>query len=125
LEQIQRWFPLEENNYKNSRQNRWNGQDLNFEWINLLQLLWIAFSCLLLIYIFFTPSLSAQISGNVKGLIVFVLLGIFINAMITGGLNSPYGRLQARVIWLLPYSTSFILFALSKRYRNTIEKKLQ
>lgn len=125
LEQIQKWFPLEENNYKNSRQNRWNGQDLNFEWINLFQLLWIAFSCLLLIYTIFTPSLSTQLDGNIKQLILFVLFGIFINAMITGGLNSPYGRLQARVIWLLPYSTSFILLALSKRYRNTIEKKLQ
>ncbi|MEN9394276.1 MAG: hypothetical protein RL362_497, partial [Bacteroidota bacterium] len=34
-------------------------------------------------------------------------------------------RLQARVVWLLPYGASFILFALTKRYRNTIEKKLQ
>jgi hypothetical protein len=122
LEQIQKWFPLEENNYKNSRQNRWNGKDLNFDWINLFQLLWIICSCCLIIYSFFNPILSLQIDGLVKQLIAFVILGIFINAIITGGLNSPYGRLQARVIWLLPYGALFILIALSKRYKNTIEK---
>lgn len=123
LEQIQKWFPLEENNYKNSRQNRWNGQDLNFEWINLFQLLWIAISCLLLIYIFFTPSLSEQISGIVKGLIVFVLLGIFINAMITGGLNSPYGRLQARVVWLLPYVALLIVIFNKKYFKGFLRQE--
>jgi len=39
---------------------------------------------------------------RVAGLLLGVLLGLLVNAAVTGSLSAPHGRYQARVAWLLP-----------------------
>jgi hypothetical protein len=120
-EQIEKWFPLDLNNYQNSRQNRWNGQTLRFEWINLFQQMLIIISCVILFITLLNHSIAVQINERIKLLLLFILLGILMNAMITGGLNSPYGRLQARVIWLLPFGTLLLMFSEPKLLRQSLK----
>lgn len=120
-EQIEKWFPLELNNYQNSRQNRWNGQTLRFEWVNLCQQMLIIISCIILSITLLNHTIAVQINERIKLLLLFILLGILMNAMITGGLNSPYGRLQARVIWLLPFGTLLLMFSEPKLIRQSLK----
>ncbi len=120
-EQIEKWFPLDLNNYQNSRQNRWNGQTSRFEWVNLCQQILIIISGIILSITLLNHSIAVQINERIKLLLLFILLGILMNAMITGGLNSPYGRLQARVIWLLPFGTLLLMISEPKLLRQSLK----
>jgi len=101
-------FHTELNNYLNSRQNSYNGMNLKLEQINRIHSLLLVLSLLFLIYLFATPSLSQMDPVSVSFLL-FIILGILVNAFVTGGLNSPYSRFEARVVWLLPMAIMLLL----------------
>lgn len=107
--QIHWRFHDELNNYLNSKQNKWNGNDLNFEKINLIHLIILISSLFILFFLFASPALISSIDNNTKKFIVFIILSIIISAFITAGLSSPCERFQARVVWLIPFSI-IILF---------------
>ena len=46
-----------------------------------------------------------------------ILMGILANAIVSGILASPWGRFEARLIWLLPYA-AFALWAVSRSRRK-------
>ncbi len=99
--QVREEFGHELNPYMNSRQNRYNGYLLDLETVNDYQellLLLSLFSCFILL----PRSLRASLNRQTLWLIGFAVFFIVSNSFITAGLNSPYGRLQARVVWLFP-----------------------
>ncbi len=114
--QISWRFHSELNNYKISRQNHYQGATFSLNRLNNLHTTLIFTSVFLLIIILFSPFYKG-IESNFKLLMLIVLSGIFINAFITAGLNSPCDRFQARVVWLLPCAL-FLFFA--KYYKEII-----
>lgn len=107
-QQVEWRFKNEENNYLNSRQNKWEGEELQFEELSmfhsfLLLLCTGTFGALL-----FSP-LRRRIEPSLWLFLGFVLLGIIVNSFVTAGLSSPYSRYQARVVWLFPLA--FFLIA--------------
>ncbi len=100
-QQIKKNFSDQLNSYSNSRQNKWGGVGLSFTVLNYIQRACVIFSVIFLLWLFCTPLYKVV---NQKGLmlLLFILLSVFINAMILGGLNAPADRFQARVMWLMP-----------------------
>jgi hypothetical protein len=106
--QISWRFPNELNNYLNSKQNKWDGVNLQFNLINIAQLILIISSLFVLIYIG-SNRVFPLLDEHTKFFLMFVIISVFINSMVTAGLNAPSARFQARVIWLFPFSM-IILF---------------
>ncbi len=106
--QIHWHFHDELNNYLNSRQNLWNGIYLKLDTLNTFNLIILILSLFIVIYLFSTP-ISSKMDSNTITFLIFVIIAIIINSFITAGLNSPYGRFQARVVWLLPFAICVIL----------------
>ena len=100
------------NNYLNSRQNKWNGVNLKFNILNTFHLILLILS-ILIVLILFTSSIQLEINPITKYFLIYVIISIMINSFITAGLNSPYARFQARVVWLLPLS---IIILVVKNY---------
>lgn len=105
-------FPHELNDYLFSRENLWNGVKLKLETLNLFYLVILFISLFFVLYIF-TTSLKSKLNSNTIFFLLFVILAIVINSFITAGLNSPYGRFQARIVWLLPFALAILI---SKNY---------
>jgi len=55
---------------------------------------------------------------------VILLLGLFLNALICGVLASPYGRFQARIIWLLPVLAALVWTDSAVIWREKVRKVL-
>lgn len=121
--QIHWRFRNELNNYLNSRQNKWNGSNLSLDVLNYFHLFVILFS-LFLVIIIFTSSIHLKLESTTIVFLVFVIISIIINSFITAGLNSPYGRLQTRVVWLLPLSIIIVFIKNYKIIAKTIYNKL-
>lgn len=105
-------YPQEYNMYMNSKQNKLNGYGLHLPLINDLQLFLLLISFLMIIYIYFSPGRNSFNRTTVLFLNILIL-GIVINSFITAGLSSPYGRYQARVVWLL--ELGLMVFTLKNR----------
>ena len=116
--QISWRFHTELNSYLNARQNIFNGMNMNLDHINVIQSYLLVLSLLLLIYFFTTPILKTLDPGSVSFLFL-TILGIVVNAFVTGGLNSPTSRFEARVVWLLPFALIIILV---KNYKVILKK---
>jgi hypothetical protein len=101
-------FPDELKNYSNSRQNKWNGINMNFEKLNTIHLVILVLSLFVFILLITNP-IYMQIDTLTKMFLNFVFLAIIINSFVTAGLNSPCERFQARVVWLLPFSIIILL----------------
>jgi hypothetical protein len=97
--QIKDNFPTELNNYLNSKQNVSEGTQLNFDFVNQLNYIFLGFVLVFLIFIF-SGSLSKSFSPATMGFIIFMLAGIIINAVVTASLTNAYNRYEARVVWL-------------------------
>ncbi len=52
-----------------------------------------------------------SVAREVKLFALFVLLGIAVNALVCGGLAQPADRYGARVMWLLPFTATFLFLA--------------
>ena len=106
--QIHWRFHDELNNYLNSRQNLWNGVNLDLKTLNSFNLVLNIVSVFCILIIFFTP-LWRQINKMTLKFLIFSLIAIIVNAFVTAGLNSPCERYQARVVWLLPLALLIII----------------
>lgn len=53
-----------------------------------------------------------KLPGPVRAFAVFILLGILANAFVMGAVSQPANRYGARVIWLLPFTATFLIVAL-------------
>lgn len=110
--QIKWHFRDELNNYLNSRQNKWNGATLNFTTLNIFHRILLIISLLFIIAIFTTP-IRETIQPELITFIIIFLLAIIINAFVTGGLNAPCERYQARIVWLLPLALFILMGTIS------------
>jgi energy-coupling factor transporter transmembrane protein EcfT len=115
--QIHWRFNHEVNNYMMSRQNKYNGYELDLKLLNQVQLFILILSFLACIYLF-THRRWLKLSKNGQFLLLFIITGIIINSMVTAGLNTPYDRYQARVVWLLP----FVLLLLLVHHRTDLKR---
>lgn len=120
--QIHWRFNHELNNYLNSKQNKWDGQNLNFKLINLLQIAIIIASLFLLILLF-TSQLFLQINSTSILFLIYTITAIIINSFVTAGLNSPCERFQARVIWLLPFALILLIVKNQTLIKNFLNSK--
>lgn len=116
--QIKWRFHDELNNYLNCRQNHWNGVYLNFKTLNVFNLIINILSLFFILFIFFTP-LWKQINIISLKFIIFSLIAILVNALVTAGLNSPTERFQARVTWLLPLALLIIIITDMHQIKET------
>jgi hypothetical protein len=119
---LELWFPYELNNYKNSKQNKWDGIGLEFDFLNTISNMLLVL-CLFLCIVIFTGKLQFEVSKNSLQLLVFVLIAIVLNSFITAGLNSPGDRFQARVVWLLPMAIIIFLIDNSRLIKDRIVTK--
>src|SRR5690606_18532607 len=94
--QIHWRFNHEINNYLNSRQNKWNGEGLNFKELNQRHNL-VIFVSLIFVLISLFYSNQFFISPQAKLIFVILMVGVVLNAFLTAGLNAPCERFQARV----------------------------
>ncbi len=56
-----------------------------------------------------------RVAPRIKLFVLFVLIGIAVNALVCGGVSQPADRYGARVMWLLPFSAAFLLLCLPGR----------
>jgi len=121
--QIHWRFNHEVNNYMMSRQNKYNGFELDLKLLNQVHLFILILSFLACIYLF-TNRRWSKLSKNAQFLLLFIIAGILINSMVTAGLNTPYDRYQARVVWLLPFALLLLLVHHRKELKRWTFRKL-
>ena len=56
-----------------------------------------------------------SVPRNIKLFTVLILVGIFMNALVCGGVSQPADRYGARVMWLLPFTAVFLILFLPRR----------
>lgn len=117
-------FHNELSNYINARQNKWNGLNLSFDSLNIFQSILIIIT-LFIITLLFSGSIRLKIDRLTLYFLIFVIISIILNSMITAGLNTPYGRMQARVIWLLPLATIIVLIKNNNIFIKTVINNLR
>lgn len=111
-------FKNELNEYNLSKQNNWGGSQLNFKRINEIHSLLLILCCFAILIII---SFRSKIDPGLLLFFYLILIGIFVNAMVTGGLTNAYERYQCRVIWLLP----FLVMLITINYWDMILKKIK
>jgi hypothetical protein len=112
---IKKHFPQELNTYKFSRQNTnlW-GQTLSIETSNATHFLLTvasAFFCLLLLI----RGRRTILTDQQHALLIFILIALILNAFVTANFSVVCDRLQARVVWLLPFFALCVLFKIDLR----------
>jgi len=117
--QIHWRFNGELNNYLNSKQNKWDGVNLNFELLNLIQLAIIITSLFILIFLF-TSQIFPQLNFTTTFFLFYTLFAVAVNSFVTAGLNSPCERFQARVIWLLPLALILLIVKNHKLIKSAL-----
>jgi len=108
---IKKFFPQEHQQYLQSRQNTnlW-GQTLDFKFFNQISYLLLTISTLFLMLIILFSNLAANLLNTQMRFAIFWLLSaIVLNAFITANFSVVCDRLQARVVWLLPFIVLLIL----------------
>jgi hypothetical protein len=63
----------------------------------------------LLLYAVWRSTRIGSANPQLDRMVLLVVAGVVLNALICGILASPYGRFQARIIWLLPLAAALIL----------------
>ena len=61
-----------------------------------------------------------RIAPSLKVFVLFLLIGIALNALVCGGVSQPADRYGARVMWLVPFSAAFLLLCLPRRRPQAI-----
>ena len=100
---INRYFVHESKVYKYSRQahNLW-GQTLDFSILKITNQIIFIFSGVFLLAYFSFEKIREKFTKTEQVLLIYCLVAIISNAIITGGLASVCNRFQARISWLLP-----------------------
>jgi hypothetical protein len=65
--------------------------------------------------------LRARASSRVVPIVIWIVIGILVNAAVCGIFSGPHDRYSARVAWLLPFAALLIAEALRSRARSTVE----
>ena len=126
--QIEKHFPFELNQYKQSRQNGnlWD-QGLDFTFINYINNMFLVISAGLLFYIFTFKNKRKSIDIHTQLIIFTFLLGIVVNAIVVGSLANVYDRLQSRISWTLIFCMMLLLLSkkefLKKKTASFLSKK--
>ena len=76
-------------------------------WLTVLHGIVYAVSALLVVVIVVLPQKAPPLAF--RGFAMVILIGILVNAFVCGGISQPSDRYGARVAFLLPIATSFIL----------------
>jgi len=76
-------------------------------WLTVLHGIIYAVSALLVVVIVVLPQRAPPLA--LRGFVMVILIGIMVNAFVCGGISQPSDRYGARVAFLLPMATSFIL----------------
>ena len=50
-----------------------------------------------------------RVAPSLKLFALFILIGLFVNALVCGGVSQPADRYGARVMWLLPFTAAFLI----------------
>ena len=105
-ERVGLFFPHELFAFENSRQNM--GIMVNLPWINRLHQIVVAFSLVVLIFLY---AGNKRISANhmIAFLCVLALLGILVNSWTCGTFANAIDRLGCKMIWLVPFMTALAL----------------
>ena len=126
--QIEKHFPFELNQYKQSRQNGnlWD-QGLDFTFINYINNMFLVISAGLLFYIFTFKNKRKSIDIHTQLIIFTFLLGIVVNAIVVGSLANVYDRIQSRISWSLILCMMLLLLSkkefLKKKTASFLSKK--
>lgn len=59
-----------------------------------------------------------QIAPPFRVFVLFLLIGIAVNALVCGGVSQPAPRYGARVMWLLPFAATFLLLVRRPRAQS-------
>jgi hypothetical protein len=104
-------FHRQSKQYQQARQNSnlWE-QGLNLDFVNYVNRILLFFSLFIFCVFLYSTSLRLQLHSTTKTFILIVLIGILMNAFVTGSLANVYDRLQARVSWLFIFATLILLF---------------
>ncbi|MEZ5778804.1 MAG: hypothetical protein R3E44_10625 [Paracoccaceae bacterium] len=86
------------------------------DWLGVVTPLQQALYLVSLVVIVALLLLPRRAPGEIKALVIMLILGILANAMVCGGISQPSTRYGARVIWLLPLAATILgIFALRAR----------
>ena len=110
------YYPEELDNYKSTAQAK---HTLTYGVKTLIQNIFVALSFVAICIIFFLRSFRNIFSTPINYFLIFVLIGLIVNAFICASFSGLVDRYQGRVIWIVP----MIVLAMTVRYilykRNT------
>ena len=82
---------------------QWSNKELDF-----LQR-WLVFGSLLLLLYFWADGRRFAARPQVRWLVLFVLIGLVVNAFVCAAISMVDMRFQFRVIWLVPVMVVYVL----------------
>jgi hypothetical protein len=113
-------YKIESNTYLNSKQNLSSlGLLFHTDLINDINYLLLFISFLMILFIYFSPA-RKELNRPAVLFLSVMLLGIVINSFVTAGLNSPYGRYQARVSWLMELGIILLMIINWDVFKKTV-----
>lgn len=75
-----------------------------------------------------TKKVTSSREHKIREIAIIIVLGVVINALICGALASPYGRFQARIVWLIPLLAAFVWtersFYWPKKAKENLDSRL-
>lgn len=105
---VEGYVPADIHRFNSSRQNL--GTLGSFKWLNHIQLILVVLSLITTILLFILKP-CIRINKVLMLMLIFLLLGILVNAWVCGTFANPINRLGNRMIWLLPVSTVLMIFS--------------
>lgn len=121
LEQTTRYFPYYYWAVYDSLQLKAMYSDHYIKMQNLVQELVIGLSGLLLLLLFMNP----KYKDDQKAVALFIIVGLLVNAFITGATSGVYDRYQSRVAWLLTLPAFWYAYEQLKQLKKMLFPPLQ
>ena len=117
---VKRHFPHQTMEYNLSRQAMGR---LDWDWLNLVQVFVVMGSFFLFLLFVTSERLKSFLPKGLLQVSLFIMLGLWVNALITGTLSTVVDRYQARVVWLLVFVV--FLFLIQPATRAFIQGHLR
>lgn len=118
VENARRLARLEEGNLKRLSRGKLSNDRAWIETIDKLHAVIYGISTAAIFLFFFWPQ---TIPGSARLFAFIVLTGLIVNAFVCGGISQPADRYGARVIWLLPYTATFLAMVAWYRRGRRVE----
>ena len=96
---VDMYLPWESNNYRLSRQNNGNSLMPAADKASDNQAILLVF-CAVVLLVYFS---LAKNRDMLYYTCVFAVSIVILNSFLTAGINIPYSRLQARIVWIIPF----------------------